>query len=131
MTVSLTKQERKYIATAVIHNWTIQYVGFRGNACWDGDPLLPVKVGAVCKSLINKGLLEEFARDRYIRKSSLADKYECKNLHCRGGRIEVYDEDEDEYDIKGACSVCDGIGVLDKPFVKKRQAKPFETKIKD
>ncbi len=119
MSKTLTKTERKYISTAINFNYRIENVGTNGIGFWDGDKIMPVKVGSVCESLIQKGLLEEFAQTRYIRKTPLADDYKCKNRNCIKGTIVVYDEEEDDYHKQGECPECEGIGVLKSPRNRK------------
>jgi hypothetical protein len=115
---TLTKAERKFISSAVLYNWSIEYMGSSDAAYWAGDKVFPVKVGVVCQGLILKGLLEVFNQGRTIKKTKAANAYKCENLYCKNGRIEVYKEDDDSYETKGDCPACDGIGVLKQPVIK-------------
>lgn len=108
MTV-LSKVERKYLKY-FMKGWKIEMVGRSGNFAWDGDPLSPVKVGAVCNKLIEKGLLERLSNQ--IRTTKEIEQFRCKAKHCQNGRIEKYDIDEDDHVDLGECVTCDGIGVV-------------------
>lgn len=119
--VKLTKAERKFISPAISFGWNIVFSASKSNHHWDGDKLMPVKVGVVCEKLIEKGLLEKLEYSKIIRKTKLAANYICKAMHCNKGRIEVYDEDSDDYTTKGDCPECDGIGVLEQPRPKAKQ----------
>lgn len=43
----LNKREREYIKPAVIYDWEIHLWPGRKDGVWDGDKILPVKVGSM------------------------------------------------------------------------------------
>ncbi|EQA6233030.1 hypothetical protein ACX5DY_005015 [Enterobacter hormaechei] len=76
----LNKRERAFLSPAIVCWWEIEISPFRKTALWDGDSLMPVKVGAMAEDLIKRGYLERvsmgFGRD-IIRATKKA-----KDLHC-------------------------------------------------
>jgi len=76
----LNKRERAFLSPAIVCWWEIEISPFRKTALWDGDSLMPVKMGAMAEDLIKRGYLERvsmgFGRD-IIRATQKA-----KDLHC-------------------------------------------------
>lgn len=116
MKQKLNKTERKFISPAINYNWKIEPVGSSGLYAWDGDTQmgLYVKVGVVCKALINKGFLE-YVYQSVIRKTNLADSFKCS---CDNGNKHIFDDNFDCVVETIKCNLCDGIGVLSEPITK-------------
>lgn len=99
----LTKRERDFLRPAVRYGWQIECWPTR-RPCWDGDSILPVKVGPVCESLIQKGYLERLnIVFPVIRPTQKAKDLRC---WCAGGKI--YNDDDE---VIGRCEKCDGEGM--------------------
>ncbi|HEJ7039346.1 TPA: hypothetical protein SMF55_001058 [Serratia liquefaciens] len=100
----LTKRELDYIHPAVINRLKIEVQSWRKTPCWDGDHLLPVKVGKVCESLIERGYLKRIENGTYggatIYASKKADALVCRKCHGRG---KVFNDDDTEL---GECPHC-------------------------
>lgn len=102
--MALTKRERNFLRPAVLYGWQIEFwPGCR--SYWEGDSILPVKVGPVCESLINKGYLERI--DIVI--PSIRPTPKAKALRCWCGGGKTYDDYGYE---NGICQKCDGEGML-------------------
>ncbi|WP_447872045.1 hypothetical protein [Serratia fonticola] len=101
----LTKRELDYIHPAVVFGWKIEIQHWRKIPCWDGDYLMPVKVGKMCESLIERGYLERLDDHYYknqatIRATRKGFALEC--LECRG-KGKTFDDDSNE---TGDCPHC-------------------------
>ncbi|EDA9105922.1 hypothetical protein A4N98_04060 [Salmonella enterica subsp. enterica serovar Gdansk] len=106
----LNKREREFLKPAIVHYWEIEISPTRKTALWDGDPLLPVKVGVMAENLINRGYLERvsmgFGRD-IIRATDNAKKLRC--YRCSYGRV------IDKRGQQGEkCPHCDGGVIVNK-----------------
>lgn len=103
----LNKRERDFLRPAIVHWWEIEISPNRKTALWDGDSLLPVKVGAIAESLISRGYLERvsmgFGRD-IIRATDKSKKLHC--YHCAYGKV-INKKGQQGED----CPHCDG-GIL-------------------
>lgn len=108
----INKREAKFLQSAVVFGWEIEVSSRRQTQYWDGDTLLPVKIGKVAQGLISKGFLEEVGRKDIngywvIRATKKAKSFICRGNGCHSGFV------YNEYDIKtGVCPVCDGIGMV-------------------
>lgn len=99
----LTKRERNFLRPAAMYGWKIEC--WRGRTpCWDGDSLLPVKVGPVCESLIQKGYLERLD----IVFPVIRPTPKAKALRCSCGNGRICNDDGEEI---GQCEKCDGEGM--------------------
>lgn len=100
----LTKRELDYIHPAAILRLKIEVQRWRKTPCWDGDHLLPVKVGKVCESLIERGYLKRIENGTYggatISASEKAAALVCRECHGRG---KVFNDDDIEI---GECPHC-------------------------
>ncbi len=95
----LNKRERDFLKPAIVHFWEIEISPWRKSALWDGDALLPVRVGKMAESLIERGYLERVSLGmgretiRATAKSKSLRCYRCsygrigdnKCPHCDGG----------------------------------------------
>ena len=99
----LNKREREFLKPAIIHGCEIEISPFRKTALWDGDSVLPVRVGAMAENLIKRGYLERislgFGRD-IIRATEKAKDLRC--YRCSYGRIIKKGQQA------GPCPHCDG-----------------------
>ncbi|HBR3033950.1 hypothetical protein J6O57_12215 [Escherichia coli] len=99
----LNKREREFLKPAIVHLWEIEISPVRKTALWDGDSLLPVRVGAMAESLIKRGYLERvsmgFGRD-IIRATEKAKNLRC--YRCSYGRTIKNGQQA------GPCPHCDG-----------------------
>ncbi len=100
----LTKKEIAFILPAVLYRWRITIQHWQKNPCWDDDPQMPVKIGKVCESLIERGYLERVMDSHYpnhgfIRSTQKADDHRCKQCH----HGEVYDNNDIAI---GKCPYC-------------------------
>lgn len=113
--MELNKRERKYISTAVSFGWEIYIEKNKATGYWDDDSILPVKVGALCEKLIEKGILEYILCGfiSRIRATTLGRKFKCTAKNCRHGQhIEYEDGGYGDEIKKGKCETCDGLGVI-------------------
>lgn len=105
--MALNKRERDFLKLAIVHYWEIEISPHRKTALWDGDTLLPVKVGTMAEGLIERGYLERVAMGygRYIiRATDKSKKLRC--YRCAYGKV------IDEHGQQGGnCPYCDG-GVI-------------------
>ncbi|EPA6641088.1 hypothetical protein ACTVPA_20055 [Serratia bockelmannii] len=101
----LTKRELDYLHPAAILRLKIEVQHWRKTPCWDGDPLLPVKVGKVCESLIERGYLERIDDRFYKNQATIRATKKCFELVCREchGRGKVFNDDDIEI---GDCPHC-------------------------
>ncbi|WP_370428044.1 hypothetical protein AB9B86_10990 [Klebsiella michiganensis] len=97
----LNKREREYIKPAVIYDWEIHLWPGRKDGVWDGDKILPVKVGAMAESLIKRGYLERLGS--VIRATEKTKALKCRTGNCLYGRL--YDDNDVD---SGECPDCDG-----------------------
>lgn len=89
----LTKCEKKLLSTAVVYGWYIEIWANKTTGHWDGDLLLPVRVGAVVQSLICKGYMEYLDNDlrlQRIRATQKAKELRCWDCSSQG---RIYDEE--------------------------------------
>lgn len=112
--MKLSKIERKFISPAIKYKWCLEESNRDGKFYWDGDKLLPCKVGPVCKRLVEKGLLYYLGISGWreeIRPTDLAFYYECMANGCTDGF--VYDDSSDD---ATKCLDCFGTGVSEYPI---------------
>lgn len=100
----LSKKELDYLYPAVIHGLKIEIEHWRKTAHWDGETLMPVKVGKMCESLIKRGYLERINDRHYknhatIRATEMALKLRCWKCH----QGQIYD---DNNEVIGDCPHC-------------------------
>jgi hypothetical protein len=89
-TEALTKREKKLLSTAVVYGWEIEVWEGKKTGYWDADKIMPVKVGPIVRSLLEKGYLEHLDPLRYIsfiRATEKAKALKCRNHGCSSGRI--------------------------------------------
>lgn len=102
----MNKRERAFLRSAVVFGWSIETVPWRKTSLWDGDTLLPVTVGKVAESLIERGYLECVSMGQgveIIRATHKAKALKCNAGSCSYGKF--IDEDGQE---AGDCPHCDG-----------------------
>lgn len=105
----MNKNERKFIQPAIVYDWKIEIVPWRKIPLWEGDSILPVKVGKICESLIEKGYLEKVDMGRgmvTIRATNKAKALKCNAPGCCKGK--TVDENGQE---SGDCQHCEN-GVI-------------------
>ncbi|EDM2883738.1 hypothetical protein CQO09_16225 [Salmonella enterica subsp. enterica serovar Typhimurium] len=106
----LNKREREYLRPAIVFGYEIEVRPYRAVQRWDGDDLLPVRVGKMAESLVERGYLEEVGKsDRHwwsIRATEKAKRLKCRADRCSNGRL--YNDDDEEI---GDCPVCGGTGI--------------------
>ena len=106
----LNKREREFLKPAIVHFWEIEISPYRKTALWDGDSLLPVKVGVMAENLIKRGYLERvsmgFGRD-IIRATEKSKKLRC--YRCAYGRVINKNGQQGE-----DCPHCDGGVIVEK-----------------
>jgi len=102
MADKLNKREVEYIRPAVLFGWQIYIHTYTPTATWDDDPMMPVKVGKMCDSLIRRGYLEtiNIGRTTYIRATNKAKQLSCPTC---SGRGKIFDDNDIEI---GNCSRC-------------------------
>ena len=71
-----------YIQPAVIHGLKIEIEHWRKTAHWDGETLMPVKVGKMCESLIVRGYLERINDYRYENHATIRATNKALKLRC-------------------------------------------------
>ena len=78
--MSVNKREAKILQPALIFNWEIdRHPTNESIGWWDGDGSMPVKIGPVIKSLIDKGYLDDEKCQFTISATSKARELLC---HC-------------------------------------------------
>ncbi|URC22815.1 hypothetical protein KASHIRA_02410 [Serratia phage vB_SmaM-Kashira] len=108
----INKREASFLQAAVVFGWEIEASPRRKTQYWDGDCLLPVKIGKVAEGLISKGYLEEVGKGGHsgfwiIRATKKAKAHVCRGNGCHQGFF------YDESDMKvGPCQTCGGVGVV-------------------
>ncbi len=114
--MKLNKIERKFLLP--FKGWDAECQS--GRWFFDGDNLMPVKIGPVARKLIEKGMLEQlyFGTTPRVRLTKLGHTYACK---CSWGKRYLIDDDGCTGD-QVVCDKCDGLGVLAEPPVHKRSA---------
>jgi hypothetical protein len=101
----LTKREPDYIRPAVIYGWRIEVQHWRKTPCWDGDGLMPVRVGRLCQSLIDGGYLERIEDRFYKNQATIKATQKGFELACRkcSGKGKIFNDDDIEI---GDCPHC-------------------------
>jgi len=104
MEKSLNKREREFLKPAIVHCWEIDISPVRKTALWDGDAMLPVKVGKMAEALIARGYLERvqmgYGRE-IIRATEKAKSLRC--WVCSYGKVINEHGQQD-----GKCPHCEG-----------------------
>lgn len=77
-------RELKFIQPAVVYGWQIHESPYSHTAHWDGDILMPVKVGPIAESLIERGYLTRVSPHR-IYATPKARALKCRAPGCIGG----------------------------------------------
>lgn len=99
----LNARERAYLQPAIVYGWQIEIWPGRSGGFWDGDSLMPVRIGSMADSLIKRGYLEKNVLG--LRITAKAKAYACSE--CQRGYL--YDHDDREL---GPCPHCyKGVGV--------------------
>lgn len=106
--MKISKQERAYIYPALILRWRIEIFPNR-KYYWDGDKVMPVKVGVLCKQLVDKGLLNwvKVREWEHISVTDKANMFLCKSNGCYNGKI--YNDNDEEIE---KCTNCEGTGII-------------------
>jgi len=108
---TMNKRERNFIHPAIYSGWEIEHCLGDSKGYWDGDKYMPVSVGAICKSLVDKGYLEAYKvhvghTTTYYRATAKAKSLKCYNEMCSRGYI----VNDDDYVTDVRCPHCeDGI----------------------
>lgn len=119
---TLTKSERKVLATFVNYREMGQLEQHRGKFYWGGEVVgsRPVTIGAVYESLHKKGFIEYIhgSVPRYggiYRKTEKYKGYQCRNKigdrYCYEGHIFTGTHADDDNWQKEKCSACNGTGL--------------------
>tara|TARA_R100001244_G_C5140066_1_gene127680 strand:- start:210 stop:539 length:330 start_codon:yes stop_codon:yes gene_type:complete len=101
--VNINRKERNFIRPFVLYRWSAKE-WVNGKYYLDGDKSMPVRVGVLCKSLIEKGILHEVSTPLgLIRITDLGRSFECA---CHRG-FKYNDNDE----ATEKCDICEGTGL--------------------
>jgi len=93
-------RELKFIRPAVVYGWQIHESPYGGTSYWDGDNLMPVKVGALAERLIEQGYLERSGFHRIFATPK------AKALWCRApGCVQGIIHDDNDQEV-GECDAC-------------------------
>ena len=93
----LNARERAYLQPAIVYGWQIEIWPARSGGFWDGDSMMPVRIGPLADSLIKRGDLEKNVLG--LRITAKAKAYECRE--CQKGYL--YDINDNRV---GPCPHC-------------------------
>lgn len=100
----LTKPEMDFLHPAIVLKLKIEVLSWRKTPCWDGDYMMPVKVGKMCESLIKRGYLIRNETGTFggatIYSSKKSDALICRECHGNG---KLFDDNDREI---GTCPNC-------------------------
>lgn len=105
----LTKNERKFMHSAVVLGWKCEDWNGDNRWYWHGDVSMPQRVGPMAWGLVAIGLLFycEVKPVPHLRATALGMKLECRAAGCCMG--ELLDGNDNRI---GKCQECAGTGLL-------------------